>query len=158
MFRNILCVATCMILGHTSLSAQTLDLDLEVEAVTVTADGNLIIRNGESEFSCSVVSKGDSIAVENCAAIGASEPASLTNDQWRDRIRDAMLDNDCKLSTLGAVVDVIEREAIASGMSSEDVTEARAEIASQVDEVFDRMLWEGQLTVRDGEFALDACK
>ncbi len=158
MFRNTLCVAACLILGHTSLSAQTLDLDAAVEAVEVTADGNLTIRNGDNQFSCSVVSKDGSIAVEECTAINASDLASLTGDQWRDRIRDAMLDNDCKLSTLGAVADVIEQEAIASGVPAEDVAAAREQIASQVDEVIDRMLWEGQLTVRDGEFALDACK
>lgn len=150
--------ATC--LSGPQVAAQDLDPTLGVTPVEVAPDGRLIVRNGDTDLSCTLAVAGDAVVLEGCTAPAAeTAPLSgLSAADWTETVRSAMLDADCKLSTLDAVADIVEREAVAQGYSAAQIDAARDRISARVDEAIDRMLWEGKLTVRDGEFALDSCK
>ena len=158
MIKRFFSLTSACLLFSAPLHAQTMDPALGAEPVRVSEDGHLIIDNGGRAYSCSLAVSDDLLTVADCELIEASGLSSLSTEDWEERITKAMLDSGCKLSTLGTVGDVIEAEALAAGIPADQVADARDEIAVRVDEVIDRMLWEGKLTVRDGEFALDACK
>jgi hypothetical protein len=96
------------------------------------------------------------VALADCQPVAAL-PEALASADWEARIRDMMGRTDCRLSTLGAVGDLIEAEAEAAGIPAAEIAAARARVGARVDAEIDRMLRAGALTVRDGEYALDAC-
>ena len=157
-YRNWTCLAAGLVLCGT-VSAQELDPAQGIEPVEIAADGRLVVRNGEEMFSCEILASDGSARLANCVALSPAEVAleALSETDWQGRIREVLVASDCKLSALNAVADVIEREALSRGIPREDVDEARGRLGTRVDAAIDGMIRAGQLTMRDGEFALDAC-
>lgn len=148
-------VATLLALGSAA-GAQRLDPAQGADPVEVTDDGRLIVESGGARFDCALAAADGAVTLDECRPV-AAPPQALATADWQGRIRDMMGRSGCKLSTLGAVGDVIEAEAAAAGIPADEIAAARAEIAARVDAEIDRMLRAGELTVRDGEYALDAC-
>lgn len=158
-FGRMVCGAALSAALWTPVVAQEFDADLGAEPLSVSEQGQLVVRNGDTEFQCALETADGVVTLSDCMPTDAAEGvfAGVAPADWEAKIRDAVLDADCKLSTLSAVSDVIEDAALAEGVSPEDIEAKRAQVQTKVDEVIDRMLWEGKLTVRDGEFAIDAC-
>lgn len=144
------------------LAAQDLDPALGADAVAVTGEGRVLVRNGETVFDCALVAGPAAVELGDCqprtAATGdAAALSGLTDEDWKALVRDTMLDADCRLSALGAVADVVAAAAEANGASPETIAQARATLSAQAEAAVDEMLREGSLTWREGELALDAC-
>ena len=153
--RTIGPVMLALAIGASAASAQSLDPAAPATATEVTAEGRVVVESAGQSFACALGSGDTALTLTDCAAVAG--PAALEDVDWRAAITDAMLDNDCKLSTLSALGEIAEREAREAGMAESEIDAARARLTAEVDEALDRMLWDGSLTVRDGEFALDRC-
>ena len=145
------------------LAAQAPDPALGAEAVSVTGEGRVLVRNGETTFDCALVAGSAAVELGDCRPLGAATGdaaaalSDLTGEDWKALVRDTMLDAGCRLSALGAVADVVAAAAEANGASPETIAQARATLSARAEAAVDEMLSDGSLTWRDGELALDAC-
>ncbi len=157
--RTVCFAGVAAALLSTPIVAQELDPALGADALGIEEDGRVLIRNGDADFVCALVPSEDAISLGECEARATPHAAlaELIGSDWKDQIGKAMRDQDCKLSTLSAVAKVIEDAAASAGVPADEIDDLRTRLSGRVDEAIDRMLWEGTLTVRDGELALDAC-
>jgi len=145
------------------VAAQDLDPSLGAEAVSVTGEGRILVRSGETTFDCALLSGSAAVELGDCQPRSAADEdavavlSGLTEDDWKALVRDTMLDADCRLSALGAVADVLAAAAEANGVSPETIDRARAALSARAEAAVAAMVRDGSLTWRDGELALDAC-
>lgn len=143
-------------------AAQEFDPSRGVEPVAVLEGGRLLVRNGDAVFDCALGATEAGAALEGCtlrdtATDAAAMLAAMTDDDWQAFVRQTMIDNECRLSSLGAIAHIVAEAAAARGVAPDVIARMGADLSARAQAAVDRMIREGLVSYRGGELALDDC-